>query len=455
MSFTRRQAMRENGARGGNGMNNNNQNRRKNGTQNNNNMNWINTLTAQQIENNLSRASSNHIKKDTYKNATHNLKKMSKFFSKRVIKSIPNLSERPQDPRGNMMYIVVFVILNYFLEIQQNSIGSSQLTSIQKTMTTNEMNVTFTESNDVLNFLVILFCDYVHDYANATSSVSAHTLHRKLRNGKVPSSGGRETILAVHLFREWVNKITWLDSKLKGQMGEKIDVYLKEKRKNIRVREYYALENILLPLEEGLGQNKKIDENKFVCTAIQKNKDKYMNIHKVKTNDIKTILGGASHSISFDQTSKGSSLKVIGSLKDMKFGNSGNNKNNKTSHHKFDISLPLLADLGTTIPSSQVSGFRNIVQDLAIRIVSDIFLDTKYKQTQDIKTLISEIYVLVKSKYHEKILKELADVYILNFNSTFKVNIDFNGMKILGYKYLLSDKANINIFLDTPGSNKK
>ena len=436
-------------------------NRRNNGKQNNTNnnnygLNWMKFLTPYQIENNLTRASSNNIKKNEYKNATHDLKKMSKFFSKRVVKfKTPNLSEKPQDVRGNLLYIIIFVILNYFLEIQQNEFGTRELTSIQKTMTINEMNVTFTESNDVLNFLVILFCDYVHDYANSTSSVSAHTLHALLRGGKVPSLYKHEKILSVHLFKGWVEHVTWLHSELKEEMTGKIVVYLREKKKNIRAPEYSALENIFLPLEEGLGQNKKIDETKFICTAIRKNKDMYNNINKVKTNIIKTLLGGASHSISFDQTSKGSSLKVIGGLKNMKFEKPGNNKNNKTSQHKFDISIPLLADLGTMLPSSQVSGFRNVVHDLAINIVNDVVDNETYRSIKEIKTLISAIYDLVKWKYHDQILRDLVQVYILNFNSSFKVNLNYNNNTILKYKYLLSNNGNISIFLDTPGSNKK
>ena len=56
-------------------------NRRNNGKRNNNNngLNWINSLlsvTPTQIENNLTRASSNNTtKKFEYKNATHDLKK--------------------------------------------------------------------------------------------------------------------------------------------------------------------------------------------------------------------------------------------------------------------------------------------------------------------------------------------------------------------------------------------
>ena len=41
---------------------------------------------------------------------------MSKFFSKRVVKfKTPNLSEKPQDVRGNLLYIIIFVILPRFI----------------------------------------------------------------------------------------------------------------------------------------------------------------------------------------------------------------------------------------------------------------------------------------------------------------------------------------------------
>jgi len=389
---------------------------------------------------------SNRIKKN---DLSDDLRLMSKLVTQRIINTFSGSAKRGTktqifERRFSDLNHIIFRTLNYVLEVQHTKFGSVNFNSKAKAMYCKSMAVEIKSDEELYAFMMTLFCDFLHDFKDnhrlynilqveMSDAVMERPRSERVARGEAPREKNKP---AVNLFKAWIQNAKWVHPKIKEEILEK---------------EFPEFEKIL---EVVVGKKTHINESLYQCMLMEyytkkitkmntnntkmntnkNNKNGSFNnfpIKKMNTSDIneKSLLGGPNHYIAFDQTSKGSSLKIIGKL-----------QKSDDNSHKYDISLPLMGDKGVGMSTHQLNSFYNIMKGICRDILSLRIIDSAWSVNNK---LSKEVFVNtsrnaktrnIENRLYQN-LKKLTEMYIINFNKSYTVDVLYNNTPVMSYKY--------------------
>lgn len=234
----------------------------------------------------------------------------------------------------------------------------TNITSYQKSRVSNKVEYDFKDRDAVHRLIVCLFADYIHDLGDLG------ILKKKL---------GTENI--TNTFSKWCRRITWIDESV---------------LKDIDKSEYLNILVKVMTRIDGRGDKKTIDETQWM-NNIKQTFTENVGIQTGSTRDVYKFRGSANPYIAFDQTSKASAPTLIGRLPNV----------------KYDISLPLLADKGSSQVSNPIAGFRS------------------YVRNND--------------------WESIYNTFIINYSDEFFVTFKLNGVEFMNCRYYYTPEGRISV----------
>jgi hypothetical protein len=287
-------------------------------------------------------------------------------------------------------------IVSNVINIVQNfqSSNRSKISSRNKTKANVVNNVVFIFANIeyVVIFLIVLFCDYMHDLDGGIN-----TLSKQL--GIVPPKQNK----LYTIFFAWVNHVVWLEEPVKSQVVRLLTE--NEVAKNLTF-------NMLTHI---FRASQKPDETRArdVLLAYMKSKGHGIPFSKVRidSQEFLQLLGTPSVDISFDQTSKASAPIFYYSSK---------------QHVRNDVSLPLIADKGLDQPSNPFADLINSFESIADLLFTNVDYSTGNDRPQVV----------------QKFIEVIARDYVLNTSETFSIQFQLrvgpkptDVVNFMGYTY--------------------
>ncbi len=283
----------------------------------------------------------------------------------------------------------------------KNNLTSSQISEIVK-----DVEFDFKSHKDVAMFLVVLFCDYLHDLK--TSKVDIKGLSSLLGLNIDAYDTHPKKIRAV--FLRWVSHVSWLNPDHKKDIINAIDssvyhVLIKSFGQSGFAVQESELRRLLLSWMK--YDTKKTGRGTLPIP---------FSVYSVA--ELRRHYGAAQPHVSFDQSSKTS-----GPVFYSKFIN-------KTS--KVDIALPMIADEGLGQPSNP---FANMIE----------YFVKYYKNaigSQNMNKLAT-------------IVEELAKLYTFNTAETFTISFKYKEQTLFRYEYYYDSNYEVKVkFLKFRPSNK-
>ena len=334
---------------------------------------------------------------DTLFSQTKNVSKFSKFLANRLITGAGTLSKNSGRRNTTANEYAKFVqmiinLVNEYQTIKKSDISSSEITAIAK-----GVEINFKKINDVCIFLIIIFCDYLHDLKKSIVEVGARV--------GVRTDGLSQADVIKNVFSGWVHHVSWLNPVIKNAFTRSMG--------NVEW-------NILTRCFSGNS----VDEDKVKSTMLAwmkyDNDKRPLPFLIARIGLFRRLAGGPSPHISFDQTSKASGPAFYASA-DKSF--------------KIDIALPMIADEG----SSQAS---------------NPYLEFRAHFTKLFK-LFNQPVIPREVVYDE--IRKLASRFTINANERFEVRFKLGEEYITKYVYYLDESNDVKVdfkaFNGVPGIN--
>jgi hypothetical protein len=286
----------------------------------------------------------------------------------------------------------------------KNNLTSSQISEIVK-----DIEFDFKSHKDVAMFLVVLFCDYLHDL-DAGINVLSNLLDLNIDVYETHE----EKIRAV--FLTWINHVSWLNPDHKKDIIKSIDnsVY------HVLIKSFGKKSG--LKVQESEIRRLLLSWMKYDTIKVKRgNLPIPFSVYSVA--ELRKHYGSAQPHVSFDQSSKTS-----GPIFYSKFVN----KNNKHIAAKVDIALPMIADKGLEQPSNP---FSNMIEYFA-----------KYYKNAAGSQNMNKLSAIVE---------ELAKLYTFNTAETFTISFKYKGQPLIRYEYYYDSNHKVKVkFLKFRASDK-
>ena len=298
---------------------------------------------------------------------------------------------------GKFIQMILRDINTYQSERRKNNVSSSQITAA-----TRRVGVAFSDIHDVCIFLILIFCDYLHDLKTSKKTIVdlAHMLG-------IDVSRDERRMRFANVFRAWVRHVSWLNPRVKNEVLSKI-----------ANREWIVLLAAFGQKGDGMDESKL---QRVFMQWMQSDSSGKLPFIFEKVSGIHRLRGGAVPHIAFDQSSKTSGPAFYAASK---------------LSSKIDIALPMIADEGSGQPSNPYLEFRKHFVNLA-HIYGHAIDQNSMRRAAE----------------HEII--KMANEYVVNTNDTFEVNFTLGSEDVFGYTYYLTSASDIKVRFKTFGNQMR